>query len=278
MVEVNKTVKVGNLIIGGEKKILIAGPCAVDDKIEVIAEKVKAQGAHILRGGAFKPRTDPNSFQGDEIEGLKALKKAGDKVGLPVITEATGIARYKKDGTKINVLESVIEYADIIQLGARSGGQQDFLNNVGYLTHKAGDKPILYKRPLGISIPQYVQSIGFLTQFGNKNIICCLRGEQKAENTTLRYKSDMNQIKTLKEQGFIVIYDPSHTTGDRNLVIEYAKKALEEGADGVMIETHIDPNYEYCGERVCDGMQMILPEELSELKKHLLNGGIRTCK
>ncbi|MCB9362751.1 3-deoxy-7-phosphoheptulonate synthase [Candidatus Woesearchaeota archaeon] len=264
---VRNIVNIQNIEIGNAK-VLIAGPCAVDDRYTEIVGEAMRYGTHIARGGAFKPRSSPGTFQGDELMGLERMAAMREKLGIPIVTEATGVTRRTPDGKRIDVLESVIATADMIQIGARSG-QQDFLSEVGYQTAQAGNKPILFKRPLGLSVQQYLDSIGYLTQFGNNNIVLCLRGEQKDTSTTTRFKPDMDAIAQIKDAGYPLIYDPSHTTGKRELVIDYAIRGLERGADGVMIEVHTDPDYCYKGERVCDGQQMIKPYELDALTPYL---------
>lgn len=248
---VNSIFKVGNQEIGGEKIALIAGPCSVEseEQISFIADEVKQMGASFLRGGAFKPRTSPYSFQGLELEGLELLKKAREKTGLPIVTEIMST----RD------IEAFVDDVDVIQVGARNMQNFDLLKELGKI-----NKPILLKRGLAATIEELLMSAEYIMAGGNEQVILCERGIRTIETYT-RNTLDLSAIPVIKRLSHLpVIVDPSHATGKSWLVEPLAKAAIAVGADGLIIEVHNDPM-----NALCDGPQSLLPEEYGALVKHL---------
>ncbi|MFH1857674.1 MAG: 3-deoxy-7-phosphoheptulonate synthase, partial [Candidatus Omnitrophota bacterium] len=237
--------------IGGKRVVVMAGPCTVEshDMLLEIAKKVKQSGARILRGGAFKPRTSPYSFQGLGEEGLRALHEAREKVGLPVVTELM-------DARQLPLFE---EYADIIQIGARNMQNFDLLKEVG-----RSQKPILLKRGMGSTIDELLMSAEYIVAAGNPNVILCERGIRTFETAT-RFTLDISAIPLLKQRSHLpVIADPSHSTGQRSLVAAVSKAAIAAGADGLIIEVHSNPEIAQC-----DGAQSLLPHMFAELMESI---------
>lgn len=247
-------VKVGDLNIGGDNpSIMIAGPCAVESREQVIetALALKEVGVDVLRGGVFKPRTSPYTFQGMGLKGLEYLKEAGEKINTPIITELMD----EKN------LEAVVEYSDIIQIGSRNMYNYSLLKEVGGI-----NKPVLLKRGMSASIKEWVMAAEYIAAYGNKNIILCERGIRTFEVYT-RNTLDLAAVPIMKcETGLPIIVDPSHGTGRKELIMPMAKGALACGADGLMVEVHIDPK-----SALSDGQQSLTPEEYQkmvlELKK-----------
>ncbi len=241
-------VKVGKLNIGGNNPpVLIAGPCAVESRYQIIdiAIKLKDIGVDILRGGVFKPRTSPYSFQGLGREGLEYLREAGDKAGIPIVTELMD----EKN------LDIVCEYSDIIQIGSRNMYNYPLLKEIGKI-----DKPILLKRGMSATIKEWIMAAEYIASNGNKNIILCERGIRTFQNYT-RNTLDLVAVPIMKkETGLPVIVDPSHGTGIRELVLPMAKAAIACGADGLMIEVHTNPK-----EALSDGIQSLTPEQYKEV-------------
>jgi len=240
-------VDVKGVKIGARKVIVMAGPCSVEgrDILLDIAKKVKQAGAKVLRGGAFKPRTSPYSFQGLREEGLQLLKEASEKTGMPVVTEIM-------DVRDLPLFE---EYADIIQIGARNMQNFDLLKEVG-----RSQKPVLLKRGMGATIEELFMSAEYIISEGNPNVILCERGIRTFENAT-RFTLDINAIPVIKQLSHLpVIADPSHSTGQRDLVSSVARAALAAGADGLIVEVHSKPEM-----AKCDGPQALLPSLFSEL-------------
>jgi len=244
-------VRVGDAVIGGENITVAAGPCSVEDEAQVlaIAEAVKEAGARILRGGAFKPRTSPYSFQGLGEKGLKILARARDRVGLPIVTEVM-------DTHQVNM---VAEYADILQIGARNMQNYSLLKKVG-----SAKRPVLLKRGLGSKVKDLLMSAEYIMSEGNQEVILCERGittfEDCARNTT-----DINAIPALKNWTHLpVILDPSHATGDWRFVGSIARAGIAAGADGLLIEVHNDPAH-----AKSDGPQSLKPERFAELMTQL---------
>ncbi|MBI2328913.1 MAG: 3-deoxy-7-phosphoheptulonate synthase [Chloroflexi bacterium] len=249
-------VKVGNIEIGGDEPIYMAGPCAVESKEQLfkIAEGVKKAGAHILRGGVFKPRTSVHSFQGlgaggeeEAREALDWLRAAGKKFEMPVVTEIRGETQ----------VDLVAEYVDILQIGARNMYDQDLLvkaANTG--------KPIMYKRHFGAGIEEFLSFCEYIAAEGNKDIILCERGilpVGKGKGYT-RYTLDLSAIPAIQKETFLpIMADPSHATGRRDLIFSMSCAAIAAGACGLMIETHYNPS-----EALVDGQQMITPDELKD--------------
>ena len=253
------TIKVRNVRIGDDTPIFVAGPCAVESKEQLfkIAEGVKKAGAHILRGGVFKPRSSVHSFQGlgaidreRAEEALKWLSEAGREFELATVTEVRGEA----------YADLVAEYADILQIGARNMYDQDLLTTVA----RKG-KPVLLKRHFGASIEEFLCFAEYIAAEGNKNIILCERGilpVGKGREYT-RYTLDLAAVPAIrKETPLPIIVDPSHGTGRRDLIFNMSCAAIAAGANGVMIEVHYNP-----AEALVDGRQMVTPGELENVIK-----------
>ena len=247
----NTIIKIGKVILGTEEIITIAGPCAVEseEQIITIAEIVKNAGAKILRGGAFKPRTSPYSFQGLGEKGLRLLRKAGDEFGLAVITEVM----------EPNQVNLIYKYTDIFQLGARNMQNFPLLRELGKV-----DKPVMIKRGMAATIDEWLMSAEYILASGNKNVMVCERGIRTFETST-RNTFDLSAIPVVQKQSHLpVIADPSHATGIRDKVIPMARAAVAAGADGLMIEVHNDPEA-----AMSDGPQALLPEQFNELMKQV---------
>ena len=240
-------IDVGGVKIGDKKLAIMAGPCAVE-RLELtvgIAHEVKASGAGILRGGAYKPRTSPYSFQGVGREGLDYLLEAKKQTGLPVVSEIL-------DTRDIDLF---LEKADIIQVGARNMQNFELLKEVG-----SYDKPVLLKRGLAATLKEFLLSAEYIMSRGNRNVMLCERGIRTFE-TQYRNTLDLSAVPTLKELSHLpVIVDPSHATGKWNLVAPMSRAAIAAGADGLLIEVHSNPE---CA--LCDGEESIKPAKFKEL-------------
>ncbi|MBC7346230.1 MAG: 3-deoxy-7-phosphoheptulonate synthase [Clostridia bacterium] len=237
--------------IGGEAIQVIAGPCAVEsfEQLLVTAEAVKASGATILRGGAFKPRTSPYSFQGLEEEGLRLLAQARAATGLPVVTEVM-------DPRSVPL---VAEYADVLQVGARNMQNFYLLREVG-----AAKKPVLLKRGPSATIEEWMLAAEYIMSAGNDQIILCERGIRTFENAT-RNTLDLSAVPLVKSLSHLPVFvDPSHGTGRWELVTPMALAAVAAGADGVMIEVHPNPD-----EALSDGPQSLKPDKFAQLMRQL---------
>ncbi len=233
--------------IGGDITTVIAGPCAVEDRDELIslAKQLKAMGVHILRGGAYKPRTSPYEFQGMREEGLLILQEAGRAAGLPVITEVTDI----RD------IELVLKYADILQVGSRNMQNFELLKEVGKI-----NRPVLLKRGFAATIEEWLLAAEYILAAGNWQVMLCERGIRTFEKYT-RNTFDISAIPAIKYLSHLpVIGDPSHATGRPELVAPVAKAAVAAGADGIMVEVHRQPE-----DALCDGFQSLLPEQMQTL-------------
>ncbi len=233
--------------IGGDNLVYIAGPCSVEteDQIVKTAKAVKEAGAHFLRGGAFKPRTSPYSFQGLGIEGLKLLRKAKEATGLPIVTELLDSNDY----------EVINEYTDIIQIGARNMQNFALLKKVG-----KSNKPILLKRGMSSTIQEFLMSAEYIMSEGNEKVILCERGIRTFE-TYLRNTIDLNVITVIKQVSHLpIIIDPSHSTGRWNMVEPLSRAAVAMGVHGLMIEVHNDPD-----NALCDGAQSLKPQNFKRL-------------
>ncbi|MBI3544467.1 MAG: 3-deoxy-7-phosphoheptulonate synthase [Deltaproteobacteria bacterium] len=218
--------------VGGKHLAIIAGPCSIEneDQMMATAKAVKAAGATFLRGGAFKPRTSPYAFQGLGVEGLKLLKKAGQAVKLPTVTEIM-------DPQDLEVVE---DYADVLQIGARNCQNFSLLKEVG-----RSKKPVFLKRGMSVTIEEFLMSAEYILAGGNKNVILCERGIRTFETAT-RNTLDLSAIPVLKERTHLpVVVDPSHATGVWRYVIPMARAAVAAGADGVMVEVHPHPDKAY---------------------------------
>ncbi len=252
-----RVIEINDVSIGGDEPVYIAGPCAVESRQQLfkIAEGVKKAGAHILRGGIFKPRMSVHSFQGlgangreQAEEALSWLREAGDRYGLPVITEVRGESQ----------VDMVAEYVDIIQIGTRNMYDQDLISAVA-----RKKKPVLYKRHFGAGIEEFLSFAEYIAAEGNRDIILCERGILplgKGRNYT-RYTLDVAAIPVLMKETYLpVIADPSHGTGRSDLIFDMSCAAIAAGAGGLIIETHYNPE-----ESPVDSQQMITPDELKEL-------------
>lgn len=238
-------------IIGGNRIHVMAGPCAVESKEMIlgVADEVKRAGATFLRGGAFKPRTSPYSFQGLGEEGLKYLKEASEKTGLPVVTEVM-------DPRDIGLL---MEYSDIIQIGARNMQNFRLLTEIGSYS-----KPVLLKRGLSATIKEFLMSAEYIMSSGNHNVILCERGIRTFENAT-RNTLDLSAIPLIKQLSHLPIFvDPSHGVGKWDLVPPMAKASVAAGADGLMIEVHPNP-----AQALSDGEQSLKPKVFKKLMEEL---------
>ena len=245
------TVKAKDVIIGGKEVIVMAGPCVVENEKQIFetARKVKTLGAKILRGGAFKPRTSPYSFQGLGEKGLKLLAQVGKEIGLAVVTEVMSV----------NQIELVAKYADIFQVGARNMQNFVLLKELGKLK-----KPILLKRAMSATIEELLLSAEYILSQGNYEVILCERGIRTFENYT-RNTLDLSAVPALKELSHLpVIVDPSHATGKWRLVNPMAKAAIAAGADGLLIEVHPDPK-----NSLSDGAQTLNFDKFTKLMKEL---------
>jgi 3-deoxy-7-phosphoheptulonate synthase len=247
----NTEIKIGDVVIGGNEVVVIAGPCSVESEEQVfmIAEMVKKSGAKILRGGAFKPRTSPYAFQGMGIKGLEILRKAGDKYNLLVITEVM-------ESTQI---EKIAEYTDIFQVGARNMQNYYLLKELG-----KSNKPVMLKRGLAATIEEWLMSAEYILSGGKAQVMLCERGIRTFETYT-RNTFDLSAIPVVHQKSHLpVIADPSHATGLRDKVIPMARAAVAAGADGLMIEVHNDPD-----KALSDGPQALLPDQFSELMEQI---------
>ncbi|RMG60804.1 MAG: 3-deoxy-7-phosphoheptulonate synthase [Deltaproteobacteria bacterium] len=244
-------IEVKGQTVGGSKVALFAGPCSVENREMMlqVAEKVKEAGASFLRGGAFKPRTSPYSFQGLGEEGLKILREASEMTGLPVATELM-------DPRDIDLL---VEYADVIQIGARNMQNFRLLTEVGKV-----NKPVILKRGMSATILELLMSAEYIASQGNTNIILCERGIRTFENAT-RNTLDISAVPVLKRLTHLpVIVDPSHAAGKWELVEPLAMAAVAAGADGLMVEVHNEPE-----KALSDGPQSLKPDAFSSLVEKL---------
>ena len=243
-------ITVGNAKIGGGNFCMIAGPCSVETEEQIIevAEKVKAAGANILRGGAFKPRTSPYDFQGLKGEGIRLLLEAKKATGLPIVTEIMNA----------NYLD-LFDEVDIIQVGARNMQNFDLLKELGKT-----NKPILLKRGLANTLKEFLMSAEYIMSEGNQNIILCERGIRTFD-TYSRNTLDLTAVPALHEMSHLpVVIDPSHATGKVRYVPPMALAAVAAGADGVMVEVHNDPMHAWC-----DGAQSLNPEQFADLAQKM---------
>jgi 3-deoxy-7-phosphoheptulonate synthase len=241
------TIDVNGRITGGSKIVVIAGPCAVESEAQLmtIAKSVKEMGATFLRGGAYKPRTSPYSFQGLKEEGLKLLKAAKDITGLPVVTEVISPQH----------IDTIVQYADILQIGARNMQNFDLLKEVGKTK-----KPVLLKRGLSATIEELLMSAEYIMSEGNESVILCERGIRTFESFT-RNTLDLSAVLALKKLSHLpVIVDPSHASGKWWMVEPLSRAAIAVGADGIAVEVHNDPQ-----NAKSDGEQSIKPEKFQVL-------------
>lgn len=245
------TIKIGNVEFGNSQFVVIAGPCSVESKEQIIlsAELVKKAGAQMLRGGAFKPRTSPYSFQGLEEDGLKFLAEAREKTGLPFATEVISPGD----------VDLVAKYSDMLQIGARNMQNFALLKEVG-----RSKRPILLKRGMSSTYKELLMSAEYIMSQGNYDVVLCERGIRTFEDYT-RNTFDLTAVPALKEMSHLpVIVDPSHGTGIRSLITPMAKAAVPVGADGIIIEVHPDPEKAFS-----DGAQSLMPEQFSALMNEI---------
>lgn len=243
----NSVVDINGVRVGGDRIAIVAGPCSVESGPQMmeVAEAVKASGAHMLRGGAFKPRTSPYAFQGLGEEGLKILATAGKATGLPIVTEVM-------DTHEVSL---VAKYADVLQIGTRNMQNYALLKKVGKTRH-----PVLLKRGQGSRLRDLVMSAEYIMAEGNPNVILCERGITTFEDAT-RNTTDINAVPVLKEWTHLpVVVDPSHATGDWRFVSSVSKAAVAAGADGLLVEVHNDPQ-----RALSDGPQSLRPDQFDQL-------------
>ncbi len=244
-------VEIGDVKIGGDEVVVMAGPCAIETEENYVATaiKVKEAGAKILRGGAFKPRTSPYAFQGLEEDGLKIMAAGREATGLKLVTEVIDT----RD------VELVSNYTDILQIGARNMQNFRLLKEVGM-----SSKPVLLKRGLSATIEEWLMAAEYIMASGNPNIILCERGIRTYETAT-RNTIDMSAIPVVKELSHLpIVVDPSHATGTWKYVSALSKGAIATGADGLIIEVHMEPN---CA--LCDGAQSLKPSKFAQLMSEL---------
>jgi 3-deoxy-7-phosphoheptulonate synthase len=240
-------ITIGDVTIGGDEVIVMAGPCSIESESQIseIAEQVASAGAKILRGGAFKPRTSPYSFQGLGEDGLRYLRAAADSSNLLTVTEVM-------DASQIGL---VSEYSDILQIGARNMHNFTFLRELGHTS-----KPVFLKRGMSATIEEWLQAAEYVLSGGNGQVILCERGIRTFETYT-RNTLDISAIPVVHKLSHLPIFaDPSHGTGRRDKVAPMARAAVAAGADGLMIEVHNDPE-----SALSDGAQSLLPEQFDEL-------------
>jgi len=240
-------VDVAGVKIGGPELVVIAGPCSVESYEQTlrIAKSVKAAGAQLLRGGAFKPRTSPYSFQGLGLEGLEILAKVREETGLPVVTEATDI----------DVLDQVAEYADMVQIGARNMQNYTLLRRAG----RCG-RPVFLKRGMHATITELLLAAEYLLDQGNRQVVLCERGIRTFADHT-RNTLDVSAVPAVQRISHLpIVCDPSHASGKRHKVLPLARSAIAVGADGIMVEVHDQPD-----RALSDGPQAILPHEFETL-------------
>ncbi len=247
----NTIVDVGGVKFGGNEIQVIAGPCSVESRSQIleIAEVVKESGAKLLRGGAFKPRSSPYAFQGLKVEGLEYLKEAAEKTGLKIVTEV-------KD---TETLSAVAEYSDILQIGARNMYNFSLLEKIGELK-----KPVMLKRGFSSTIEELLMSAEYIVSRGNYNVILCERGIRTFETYT-RNTLDLNSVPLIKKLSHLpIVVDPSHGTGAWDLVSPLAQASIAAGADGLMIEVHTHPE-----KALSDGYQSLSPKTFLSMMKQL---------
>ncbi|MFA6215044.1 MAG: 3-deoxy-7-phosphoheptulonate synthase [Patescibacteria group bacterium] len=243
------TVQINGISIGGNQPLVVmAGPCAVEslEQITASANAVKQAGAVVLRGGAYKPRTSPHLFQGLEERGLRFLAQARQETGLPIVTEVTSLEN----------VALVAEHADILQIGTRNMQNFGLLRAVGRI-----DKPVILKRGMAATIDEWLQAAEYIVSEGNQRVILCARGIRTFDNGHTRNSADIDAIPVVKGlTHHPVIFDPSHTAGNRDLVPDIALAAVAAGADGLLIEVHPDPD-----SALCDGAQSLNPQQFAGL-------------
>lgn len=244
-------VRVKDVPVGGTEVVIMAGPCSVESSAQVgtVAKEVRLAGARVLRGGAFKPRTSPYSFQGHGEEALRWMREAADKTGLAVVSEIMDPRN----------LELMLRYVDCLQVGARNMQNYDLLKELGRVK-----RSVLLKRGLSATIEEWLLSAEYILAGGNPDVILCERGIRTFENAT-RNTLDISAIPVVKKRSHLpIVVDPSHGTGRRDKVIPMARAAVAAGADGLLIEVHNDPDH-----ALSDGAQSLFPEQFERLMGEL---------
>jgi len=244
-------VRIVDVVVGGEELVVVAGPCAVESLEQTlrVAQEVKKGGAHLLRGGAFKPRTSPYAFQGLGKEGLEILARAREATGLPVVTEAL-------DGEGVDLVE---QYADAIQIGARNMQNFPLLKRAG-----RSKKPVILKRGMSATLEEFMMSAEYILAEGNYQVVLCERGVRTFSDFS-RNTLDLAVVPAVKRLSHLpILVDPSHGTGRRDKVAPLSRAAAAVGADGLMIEVHHDPDA-----ALSDGPQSITPDMFAELMREL---------
>jgi 3-deoxy-7-phosphoheptulonate synthase len=244
-------VDVSGVLVGGAEVIAMAGPCSVEtrEQVEIVAKSVAASGARMLRGGAFKPRTSPYSFQGHGEEALRWMREAADAHGLAVISEVMDVSAF----------EMMMRYVDCLQVGARNVQNYDLLKELGKVR-----RPVLLKRGLSSTIEEWLLSAEYILAGGNGQVILCERGIRTFENAT-RNTLDISAIPVVKKMSHLpIVVDPSHGTGRRDKVLPMARAAIAAGADGLLIEVHNNPD-----KALSDGAQSLYPEQFETLMGEL---------
>jgi len=247
----DSTFRLNGVTVGDKGVVIIAGPCAVEDRVQLleIAHAVREAGAHLLRGGAFKPRTSPYSFQGMGEEGLQLLAEARQATGLSIVTEVM-------EPDKVDL---VSKYADVLQIGARNMQNYALLHAAG-----ASQRPVLLKRGMSATVEELLMAAEYILSHDNHRVILCERGIRTFETAT-RNTTDINAIPVLKSQTHLPVFlDPSHSTGNWEYVSSIALAAIAAGADGLMIEVHVHPQ-----RALSDGMQSLKPERFAQLVKQV---------
>ena len=244
-------VDIAGVKVGGSEVIAMAGPCSVEshEQVGIVARTVAVSGARVLRGGAFKPRTSPYSFQGHGEEALRWMREAADQSGLAVISEVMDV----------RVIEMMMRYVDCLQVGARNMQNFDLLRELGKVR-----KPVLVKRGLSATIEEWLLSAEYILAGGNHQVVLCERGIRTFENAT-RNTLDISAIPVVKKRSHLpIVVDPSHGTGRRDKVIPMARAAIAAGADGLLIEVHNNPD-----KALSDGAQSLYPEQFDRLMGEL---------
>lgn len=240
-------IRIGDVAIGGKEVVLMAGPCTIESEEQMVktAAAVRAAGARVMRGGAFKPRTSPYSFQGLGEEGLKLMRRVADAHGLLVISEIM-------DKSQIALMD---RYVDIFQVGARNMQNYPLLRELGKV-----ERPVLVKRGLAATVDEWLMSAEYVMSGGNDQVIVCERGVRAYETYT-RNTLDLNAVAVAKSISHLpVIVDPSHAAGVRDKVVPLARAAIATGADGLLVEVHHDPE-----RAICDGPQSLFPQQFEAL-------------
>ncbi len=243
----DSVIELGDVKIGAGEPVTMAGPCAIEseEQVEVIAENVAAHGASVLRGGAFKPRTSPYSFQGLGEEGLRYMRQAADNHGLKMVTEVMG-------KSQVGLVSS---YSDILQIGSRNMQNYNLLREVG-----RSDTPVLLKRGFSSTVKEFLMAAEYVMSEGNEDVILCERGIRTFSDET-RFTLDLSVVPVIKDESHLpIIIDPSHSTGVRDKVIPMARAGIAAGADGMIVEVHHQPD-----KAKSDGPQSLRPEQFAEL-------------